>query len=35
MARLLVIDDEANLRHALSYAVRQEGYEVLTAHTSG
>lgn len=31
MARLLVIDDEANLRHTLSYALRQEGYEVLTA----
>lgn len=31
MARLLVIDDEANLRHTLGYALRQEGYEVLTA----
>jgi len=31
VARLLVIDDEANLRHTLSYALRQEGYEVLTA----
>ena len=31
MARLLVIDDEANLRHTVSYALRQEGYEVLTA----
>lgn len=31
MARLLLIDDEANLRHTLSYALRQEGYEVLTA----
>jgi len=29
--RLLVIDDEANLRHTLGYALRQEGYEVLTA----
>lgn len=31
MTRLLVIDDEANLRHTLGYALRQEGYEVLTA----
>lgn len=31
MTRLLVIDDEANLRHTVSYALRQEGYEVLTA----
>ena len=31
VARLLVIDDEANLRHTVSYALRQEGYEVLTA----
>ncbi len=31
MKRLLVIDDEANLRHTLSYALRAEGYEVLTA----
>lgn len=31
MPRLLVIDDEANLRHTLSYALKQEGYEVLTA----
>jgi len=31
VTRLLVIDDEANLRHTLSYALRQEGYEVLTA----
>ena len=31
MTRLLLIDDEANLRHTLSYALRQEGYEVLTA----
>lgn len=31
MKRLLVIDDEANLRHTLSYALRVEGYEVLTA----
>ncbi|MGH2498704.1 MAG: winged helix-turn-helix domain-containing protein [Candidatus Limnocylindria bacterium] len=31
MARLLVIDDEANLRHTLGYALRQEGHEVFTA----
>lgn len=31
MTRVLVIDDEPNLRHTLSYALRQEGYEVLTA----
>ena len=31
VTRLLLIDDEANLRHTLSYALRQEGYEVLTA----
>lgn len=31
MTRLLLIDDEANLRHTLSYALQQEGYEVLTA----
>lgn len=31
MTRLLLIDDEPNLRHTLSYALRQEGYEVLTA----
>src|ERR1700682_6174782 len=31
MRRILVVDDEANLRHTLGYALRQEGYEVLTA----
>lgn len=31
MRRVLVVDDEANLRHTLGYALRQEGYEVLTA----
>ncbi|MGH2500193.1 MAG: response regulator [Candidatus Limnocylindria bacterium] len=31
MTRLLVIDDDANLRHTLGYALRQEGYEVLSA----
>jgi two-component system alkaline phosphatase synthesis response regulator PhoP len=28
---ILVVDDEPNLRHSLSYALRQEGYEVATA----
>jgi len=28
---LLVIDDDANLRHTLTYALRQEGYAVATA----
>lgn len=31
MAKVLVIDDEQNLRHTLSYALQQEGYEVGTA----
>jgi two-component system alkaline phosphatase synthesis response regulator PhoP len=31
VARLLIVDDEPNLRHSLSYALRQEGYEVATA----
>jgi DNA-binding response OmpR family regulator len=31
MRRVLVVDDESNLRHTLGYALRQEGYEVLTA----
>ncbi len=31
MSRVLVIDDAADLRHTLGYALRQEGYEVLTA----
>ena len=31
MTRILLVDDEENLRHALGYALRQEGYEVLTA----
>jgi DNA-binding response OmpR family regulator len=29
--RILVVDDEANLRHTLGYALRQEGYEVAVA----
>jgi DNA-binding response OmpR family regulator len=31
MAKVLVIDDEQNLRHTLSYALQQEGHEVATA----
>jgi DNA-binding response OmpR family regulator len=31
VTRLLLVDDEANLRHTLGYALRQEGYEVLSA----
>jgi DNA-binding response OmpR family regulator len=31
MTRILIVDDEANLRHTLGYALRQEGYEVVTA----
>ena len=31
MRTILVVDDEANLRHTIAYALRQEGYEVLTA----
>ena len=31
MPRLLVIDDETNLRHTLEYTLRREGYEVLSA----
>ena len=31
MTRILLVDDEVNLRHTLSYALRQEGYDVLTA----
>ena len=31
MTRVLVVDDEANLRHTLGYALGQEGYEVLAA----
>ena len=31
MTRLLVVDDDANLRHTLGYAFRQEGFEVVTA----
>lgn len=31
MTRLLIVDDDTNLRHTLGYAFRQEGFEVLTA----
>lgn len=32
MPRLLIVDDDANLCHALGYAFRQEGFEVVTAN---
>jgi DNA-binding response OmpR family regulator len=31
VTRLLVVDDDANLRHTLGYAFRQEGFEVVSA----
>jgi len=31
MPSILIVDDEPNLRHSLSYALRQEGYEVAAA----
>ncbi len=31
MTRVLVIDDEPNLRHSVGYALRQEGYDVAHA----
>ena len=31
MTRLLVVDDDTNLRHTLQYAFRQEGFDVITA----
>lgn len=31
MTRVLLVDDEENLRQALGYALRQEGYDVVTA----
>jgi DNA-binding response OmpR family regulator len=31
VTRLLIVDDDANLRHTLGYAFRQEGFEVVTA----
>ena len=31
MARIVLVDDDANLRHTLGYALRQEGFEVFAA----
>ncbi|MEX2047667.1 MAG: response regulator transcription factor [Chloroflexota bacterium] len=31
MARIVLVDDDENLRHTLGYALRQEGFEVLVA----
>jgi DNA-binding response OmpR family regulator len=31
MTRILLVDDEANLRHTVGYALRHEGYEVASA----
>ena len=31
MTRVLVVDDEPNLRHSVGYALRQEGYDVVVA----
>jgi DNA-binding response OmpR family regulator len=31
MTRILVVDDETNLRHTVGYALRREGYEVASA----
>ena len=31
MTRILVVDDEANLRHTLTYTLQQEGFETLSA----
>ena len=31
MTRILVVDDETNLRHTVSYALRKEGYEIASA----
>ncbi len=31
MTRLVLVDDDANLRHTLGYALRQEGFEVVAA----
>ena len=33
VTRLLIVDDDTNLRHTLGYAFRQEGFEVVTADT--
>lgn len=31
MTRILLVDDEANLRHTLGWSLRQEGYDVIEA----
>ena len=31
MTRILIVDDDTNLRHTLGYAFRQEGFEVVSA----
>jgi DNA-binding response OmpR family regulator len=31
VARLVLVDDDANLRHTLGYALRQEGFDVVVA----
>jgi DNA-binding response OmpR family regulator len=31
MTRILLVDDEANLRHTVGYALRREGYEIASA----
>jgi DNA-binding response OmpR family regulator len=31
VARLVLVDDDANLRHTLGYTLRQEGFEVISA----
>ena len=31
MSRILLVDDETNLRHTVGYALRREGHEVATA----
>jgi DNA-binding response OmpR family regulator len=31
VARIVLVDDDANLRHTLGYALRQEGFEVFVA----
>ena len=30
--RILVLDDDLHMVHIVSYKLRQQGYEVLTAH---
>ncbi|MGI6441575.1 MAG: hypothetical protein ACOX00_06560 [Peptoniphilaceae bacterium] len=33
MKRILFVEDDPTIRMALSYSLRQEGYEVITAET--